>query len=319
MRILIVGTGVIGSIYGWALSKKHEVYHYVREEKLSQLNHYVRNVDMIDERRNENEQQVKEKYEYRCVNQIKDYYDFIMIPTSYEQMLSVLKELKQKVNQGRYYIMASNWKGTDEIEQILKKEEYVLGYAGGGGTICKENDRETIWANIGADYMLGMLYKEQKPLYEVVKGVFAECNFIPEETENIVHKLWIHNIDSAALGAMLLKYQNMEQMLNDKKAIELCFQAMNEEFEMAGKRGVSLEHFPEVAMYQMDFETLYQMFYQNMKENPVMKRYTAHAEKSVKEMIYNLHEIYKSGKQMGYEMPLTKKILEMIDFDAKLE
>ena len=54
MNVLIVGTGVIGSLYGYALSQKHNVFHYVRQEKLPLLDQKEILLDIIDERKDKN-------------------------------------------------------------------------------------------------------------------------------------------------------------------------------------------------------------------------------------------------------------------------
>ena len=50
MKILIVGTGVIGVSYGWALSKAgHEVTHFVRKGRGGQFERGIA-LDVIDQR-----------------------------------------------------------------------------------------------------------------------------------------------------------------------------------------------------------------------------------------------------------------------------
>jgi 2-dehydropantoate 2-reductase len=51
MKILVVGTGVIGTIYGWALAESgNEVVHYVREEKIGAFKDGIK-IKMLDERK----------------------------------------------------------------------------------------------------------------------------------------------------------------------------------------------------------------------------------------------------------------------------
>ena len=51
MKILVVGTGVIGTIYGWALNESGiDVTHLVRTLKPDILQNGV-NIDILDERK----------------------------------------------------------------------------------------------------------------------------------------------------------------------------------------------------------------------------------------------------------------------------
>jgi 2-dehydropantoate 2-reductase len=50
MRVLVVGAGIIGSIYGWALAESgHHIVHLVRSGKASALRDGL-TLDMLDRR-----------------------------------------------------------------------------------------------------------------------------------------------------------------------------------------------------------------------------------------------------------------------------
>lgn len=66
-------------------------------------------------------------------------------------------------------------------------------------------------------------------------------------------------------------------------------------------------------MYNMDYNTLYEMMKSNFNTNPVMERYTAHALKSLKEMKFNFYQIYNSGLELKVpidNMTLLKSIVD---------
>ena len=51
MRVLVVGAGIIGSIYGWALAESgHQVVHLVRSGRAATLRDGMR-LDMFDRRK----------------------------------------------------------------------------------------------------------------------------------------------------------------------------------------------------------------------------------------------------------------------------
>lgn len=65
MKILIVGTGVIGTLYAQALSNKNEVIHFVRKNKLNDVNNKTIPFDIIDERESKKNMYTKGEYTYR--------------------------------------------------------------------------------------------------------------------------------------------------------------------------------------------------------------------------------------------------------------
>lgn len=69
-------------------------------------------------------------------------------------------DLTQNAPDAKYLLMASNWTGMAEIDSYLNKDQYILGYAGGGGTLRNVDGQSELWGNIGADVTLGTVYPE---------------------------------------------------------------------------------------------------------------------------------------------------------------
>lgn len=314
MKILIVGTGVIGTIYGKVLSEKHEVLHFVREEKLSNLNNKKITFDIIDERKEENNQNTEGDYTYTCTSKADDSYDLIMVPVKSYQLINVLKTLVNQAQKTKYLLFTLDWNSSAEIDDILKKDQYIMGYAGGGGTF----KGDLLWANIGDDIILGTVHKKQESLLKVIDDLFKACGITPNIQSNPLHWLWMHNIGSAPLGAALAKYHDMSKLLNDTDLVKVSFAAMLEGYNICEKRGVDLKDFKEVEMMSIPFDDLYPMFKNNFETNPIMQRYTAHAVDAIDEMVQNFKEIYKSGCDLGIDMPNMKILAEMIKESSKI-
>src|ERR1044071_1369480 len=86
MKTLIVGTGIIGVIYGWALAGAGiDVTHFVRKGKKDQFRDGV-NLDLLDERKGHLKYNVT-KYAIQCVEEISpdDGYELIIVPTNMHQ------------------------------------------------------------------------------------------------------------------------------------------------------------------------------------------------------------------------------------------
>lgn len=295
MKILIVGTGVIGTLYGLALSKQHEVTHFVRKNKFDIMNKKTISYDIIDEREDEQNMYTTGEYTYKCVVNVESDYDLIIVPVNTYQLEEVLETLIKQAPDANYLLFTLNWDGTDKIDNIFKKEQYVMGYSGGGGTF-KDN---LLWGNIGKDVMLGAVYEEQKSLLNNTIKVFEECSIIPKIPTNVLHALWIHNVEASPFGVGLSKYNNINRYLEDEKLVETCFKAMNECYSICERRGVNLKEFPQVEMYNMPFSTIYPMFKSNFENNPIVQRFTAHALLAINEMKENFRQMLKSGKEMG--------------------
>lgn len=308
MKILIIGTGVIGTIYGTVLSEKHNVLHFVRKEKMNILSKKEITYDILDERMDKKHQNTSGTYIYNCVDEADDSYDLIIVPVKFFQLTEVLHTLINQAPNAHYLLFTLDWDSISEIDSILVKDQYIMGYAGGGGTFKSD----LLWANVGNDIMLGAVHPEQHALLDNISELFKSCGIIAEIANNPLHWLWVHNVGSAPLGVALAKYNDMGKLLNDRTLVKTSFRAMREGYKICEKRGVNLKQYGEVKMISIPLFLLYPMFKLNFTKNPIMQRYTAHAIDSIDEMVQNFKEIFEKGSSLGIDMPNMRILMEII-------
>src|SRR4030043_952710 len=114
MNVLIVGTGVIGTIYGWALKEAGvNVTHLVRSSKPDLVSNGAK-IDILDERKG------FKKYNQTIYNiAITDNlmnnsnYDLVIVPTNWYQTELALKAIVPKCPNSFFYIITSNGTGTE--------------------------------------------------------------------------------------------------------------------------------------------------------------------------------------------------------------
>ncbi|URZ08711.1 ketopantoate reductase family protein [Clostridium felsineum] len=308
MKILILGTGVIGTLYAHALSKHHDITHFVRENKLKAIDGKTIPYDIIDERKDKKHMNTEGEYTYKCVTEITESYDFIMLPVNSYQLNEAIETLVKKSTDAKFLIFTLNWEGTSEIDKLLRKDQYIMGYAGGGGTF----KGDLLWGNLGNDLCLGSVNNVQKPLLDMVIKAFKACSIEPEIPSNVIHWLWVHNVGSAPLGVGLSKYNSLNEVLKDKKLVKTCFGTMVEGYKICEKRGANLKYYPEVKMMSIPFFILYPMFKRNFKKNPIMQRYTAHAFKAIDEMKDNFKQILQTGRDLNMSIPNMDKLSKLL-------
>jgi ketopantoate reductase len=146
MKTLILGTGIIGVLYGWALSQASiDATHFVRKGRKDQFKEGV-NLDVLDERKGHPKYNLT-KYALKCVEEISpsDGYELIIVPTNLHQTEDALKTLVPVSGKATFLILSGNWEGTECIDQLLPRNRYLLGYADGGGTVRNG----VYWTNLG--------------------------------------------------------------------------------------------------------------------------------------------------------------------------
>lgn len=242
MKTLIVGTGIIGVIYGWALSQSGlDVTHFVRSSRKEEFKDGVV-LDLLDERKGHPKYNVT-KYALKCIEEISpsDSYELIIIPTSMHQTEAALKTLVPLSGQAIFLILSGNWDGTDFIDQLLPRERYLLGYADAGGTVRSDG---VYWTNLGAEIHIGMLDGGSIEKFEQVKKLFAKADIKSDVQENIVHWIWQHVAGSVGYATGFAKHREMEPYLEDKALLRQCTLATLELFKLCQLRGVDLKKFP---------------------------------------------------------------------------
>ena len=313
MKTLIVGTGVIGVIYGWALHQAGvDITHFVHPGKAGQFPNGVR-LDLLDERKGYPPKAVH-PYPIRCVDSIAsaDGYELIILPTNSYQVESALKALAPDSGEATFLIFSGNWDGLAAYDAILPRERYLLGYPDGGGTI-----REGLyWTNLGPEFHLGLLEGQSVERLEQVKAVFARADLGTDLQENMLHWLWVHNASVIGFAAGLAKYRQLQPYLADKALVYQSIRATKELYALCARRGADLRKYPEVGFIKLPIWLTAFLLKQNFRRNESMQRYTAHAtsDGSLRETKYFYDQIMCTATEIGLAMPKMKALGSYLAF-----
>ncbi|NMB55400.1 MAG: ketopantoate reductase family protein [Leptolinea sp.] len=308
MKTLIVGTGVIGTIYGWALSNASlDVTHFVRPGKMNQFVDGVK-LDVLDERKGFKPNQLMQ-YRLHCVETVhpEDGYELVILPVNIFQLEDVLKALVPCVGDKALFLtMTANWDGTALLDQYLPRSRYLIGYADGGGTIRAG----VYWTNLGSEVHLGTLEGQNSVQLNQVKELFEKAGMKPDIQSNMLHWLWVHNASAVGFAAGFAKHRDFQAYLKDGDLLKTCLHATRELLALCEKRGVKLADYPEISyMGWPDFLVLGIMRWM-FATNKSMQRYTAHAASagSLRETKYNFDAMLKTAKELKLPTPALNEL-----------
>jgi ketopantoate reductase len=119
MKTLIIGAGIIGSIYGWALSEGgHDVTHFVRKGKAAQFANGMQ-IDMLENRKGK--KNFIGEYAIKVTETLSpsDGYEAVIVPTKPYQLVGVLEQIVSLTGEADYLLLTQNWNGTAEIDAVL--------------------------------------------------------------------------------------------------------------------------------------------------------------------------------------------------------
>ena len=305
MKTLVLGTGIIGTIYGWALSETGvDVTHFLRKGKGSAYSNGV-TLDLLDEREGHQKNNVT-KYALKCVERISpaDGYELIIIPTNSYQTEEALRTLVPDSGRAVFLILSANWIGTDFIDQLLPRDRYLLGYPDGGGT----RRDGAYWTNLGAEIHLGEVDGYVTPKLKAVRDLFVRADMQPDIQENILYWLWLHNAMSIGIWAGFFKYREVKPFLQDRPLLLECYQASQELIDLCRQRGVDPKKYPDTSTFRLPSWLFIILFRWLWLHNESMQRFTAHGADSLMEAKANYDANWKTASELGFDMPHLKAV-----------
>lgn len=237
MKTLVVGTGIIGTAWGWALSNAGiNVTHLVRPGNKDRYKDGI-TLDLLEGRKGHKKKNVV-KYELKCVETISasDPYDLIIVSVNFNKIDAVLDQLVPLSGDALFLIFGANWFGVNPIEKHLPKERYLLGFPRGGGT-----QQDSMHYSVAMDSVvfLGEPDGGRTEKLQRVESFFAHADFQANIPQNIFHMLWTSHAIAIGFGAGLAQSGDVGVFLSDRAALIHAYNVTREIFELCRRRGAN--------------------------------------------------------------------------------
>ena len=304
-KVLIIGAGVIGTIYGWVLSEAGcDVTHLVRPGKSLKYKAGVM-MDVLDGRKNHKKKYVG-KYNIKTTEILTESepFDLVIVPTKPYQLEEALKTVTEKINNANYLLLTQNWFGTDAIDAIIPQSKYVFGDAKAGGAF--EGDK--LICAIFPFIDIGSIDRQKNSALEETAKLFEAAGLKPTIQENILHYIWIQYAINAGFWPALVRAGGINKLLKDRKTGDLSLFAVKECLEVVSKKGVDLKKYSDARRY---FNTSYiarriseAVLNIMFRFNESIKRTSAHALADPAEIKESYYDLLNTGRKLGVEMPV---------------
>ena len=241
MRVLLIGAGIIGSIYGWALAESgHEVFHLVRSGRATSLRDGI-TVDVFDLRKGHN-RNFRGLYRLHVVETLLPdaTFELVIVPVKHYALLQALKEIVPRLGTAEFLLLTQNWRGTGEFDSILPRSRYVYGDAKAGGTFSGG----TLVAALKA-IDIGSPEGEPTALAKRAAELFASADIKTRLHSDMLHYLWVQYAMTAGPWAALVQVGSFDAMLNSTEATSAALEAGWECLQVVRRRGVDLSRYRE--------------------------------------------------------------------------
>lgn len=298
MKVLVYGTGVIGTIYGEVLSQAgHDVSHYVRTGRAAGRGSAL-DLNLLDGRSAE-PRELHLRYPARIVDGFgpADGYGLILISLKHYDVPAVLYQLA--VDAGKADILFFNnwWDDLTAIDDVLAGR-YLWGFpvAGGG------------WSNGVLDgalldtVHLGEIDGADSPRLARVRVLFESAGLAVEVEPRLLHWLWVHFATEAALISSAIAAGSVDALLDDTARLENAILAGREALEICRARGVAVEEIPDAPTFFAPTAAvavgIHDFYASNLPARRILERHTGVAELK---RIYA--DVVATGRQLGVPMP----------------
>jgi len=309
MKILMFGTGVIGTIYDYVLAQAgNDVTHYVRAGKKKSLENGIP-IHLLDGRSKQPKQE-SVLYKAKIVESFSpsDNYELVILSVRHYQLDSILPILKENIGNADLLIFNGKWDGLENVDKYFPRSKYLWGYPVAGGGYKAQGLHAALLENV----ILGELDGQTTPRLERIKQIFEGAGLKVDVQTNILHWLWVHFAFNYGLIAAAFKAGGSDQLLNSIPRLYDGILAGRETLALCEARGVDVKSFEDAkAFYQpawLGASAFWLIMKTNMPARKIVETHTA-----IDELQVMYRDVLKSGEELKIPMPHYLALKEYVD------
>ena len=311
MKVVIIGRGVIGTIYGWALSQAGiDVTHVVRKAGLPP----TVGLDLLDLRPGYRKN-AQATYTPRTVLQIRpeDGYDLAIVATKHYQAAQAVQQYLPGAPGATFLLFTANWEGTEEIDRLLPRSSLLWGYAEATGGMDAQG---SLVATINPAVRLGMLEGSDAGKFETVKELFRSAGFALDLKPNIIEWLWVHHAINAGGIGIALWAGGLAATAGSLKTLRMGVWAVRDALGVLAARGVDVRAYADargVLDTPIWLAGLIFAYRIRFSENGRRLLRGNHFDNSPEEMKRFYFDVLHTGESRGVPMPHLAALRERIE------
>jgi len=320
MKILIFGAGIIGSTYGWQLSKAgNDVTVLVRKGKKRIIDENGINIHCSDYR-NGKKHIEHVVFRPKVIEELSPENDFeyIIVCTNCIFIKDVLPILADSAGQSNIVFFQNIWDDFDEIAVYLSHDRYFFGFpfmVGGGrdesGIHCAISGMKKSYT------LLGELDGKITPRVKKIAEAFIDSDLKPFVSSNIKDWLITHYALAAALSAGIIKAGGGMVYAKNSKIIRETLKAIREGFAICSGRGINPKSEKANRPYYLPLFILVPILKKIYSNEGLCMMFDGHIKHSSDEIKKMLYDIIRCGEHQNIKMPYLKNLQR--DMDKSIE
>jgi 2-dehydropantoate 2-reductase len=315
MKTLIIGAGIVGTIFGQALSEaKQDITHLVRAGRAAELADGIP-MDMLD-RRKRRKNRFKGIYPIRAVESIEDpdQYGLVIFPGHHFTIGEILQDIVPRFKKVDFLFMTQNWKGTEDIDAVLPRSRYVYGDAKAGGSW-----RDGVLVGAIKSVDIGPVGAEGEALARSLAEFLKTADIESRYQGNMREYLWVQFALNAGLWPALVEAGSFKALLarKNRSNLEKAFAALRECLALLERRGLKLANYPELGLYRSHSRIALDLTLLMMRTMFALSEWTrrvsAHALSDAREIRAFYFDLLHLAEDLGQAMPVFSSYAPVIE------
>lgn len=302
MRIAIIGSGAMGSLYGGYLSKgDNEVYLVdIWEEHINRINDkgliiVEDNIELMTKPRG-----ITDSKGIGPVDLVIVFVKSIHTKNAIENNLPIIGPQTMVLS------LQNGYGNSDDISQYVQKSNIILGTTSHGATMLEPGKIKH--AGKGKTY-IGKLTRDKDENLIKIRELLNEAGFETVISDNVMELIWSKLLVNVGINALtaILEIKN-GQLLEWEEGKELLVLAVSEGVRVANGLGLDFDK-EEVVSHVMDVARATRENKSSMLQDILNKRKT--------EIEKINGAIVKEGEKIGLETPVNRVLVDMIKVKEK--
>jgi 2-dehydropantoate 2-reductase len=311
MKVLVVGRGVVGTLYGWALSNAGiDVTHVVRKEGLPDTD----TLDLLD-LRSGYLKHARVSYVPKTVAQISpsDGFDLVIVATKHYHAVQAIRQYLPNTSGATFLLFTANWDGPGEIDRLLSRSSMLWGYSAASGG---PDDQGTLIATVNPTVRIGMLEGCDPEKFKAVTELFQRAGFALDIKPYIIEWLWVHHAINAGSIGICLWAGGIAEATRSLTTLRLGTLAIREALDVVAARGVDLGRYPDARsilntpVWLAGLAVIYAIRFTEKGQRLLRASHFTH---SPEEMKCYYFDVLNTGESLGVAMPHLSSLREKIE------
>lgn len=239
MRILMIGRGVISTLYGRVLhAAGHDVEFYVRAGRALEYGDEVQ-LDWIDGRRRPFGRRIRETFHTSLHESIdRDHgFELIVLSVGHHHLAEAAAFLAPQLGAATVLVFGNVWEEPLAAVAPLPADQVVFGFPQAGGGF---GDDGALSGALLSSVIIGTSDATPTKREREVLTAFRQAGLSIRQEEDMRGWLWLHFIADAGMFDQAIRSGSLANMVGDRRAFRDAFLTTRELLPVLTARGVDL-------------------------------------------------------------------------------